>query len=1302
MFNKIKGVLSGHASVLLSWFLLLSLLPLSLISWTSYNDATKDLTLAAKSEMQTLANAESRYIENWFKYRITDLKVQARRSSSRVLLTTLVEDFSDSKLKLQDYTKSYRWLRQVDDIQDELLTLSWDLDYIYSISLIDLNGNVLYSTLKDDNLGLNIYDSTLAERPFSIGIDRSLNTGEAFFSDIERVKNKVIVGNFSALILDEFGNKIGAMSVQIKMNDIFSIVEKNTEYSSSLAQYIVGEKGYLRSPISSEEEILSRRIENISDWFSEITSSNGTKGAGEFTFYIGANTELVYGSMHLLNIPGNNWAIITEIDEKDLYKSANQLRQRSIIYALITTIIVIFMAIYQALRITQPLSALSKAMRNIENGYLDQTVENKSDHELGILIDGFNNMISKLQSSSLERESQLWMRGGLDKLNNLAMGDKDLAIQAEGIINFLCQLLKVNLGTFYVVEDKQIKLRGSYALKTGSAFQSEFEFGEGIVGQAALDGVTTTVSNIPLDYLSLHSSLGESQPNVILIIPIKWNEQVIALLEFASYCPLTKDQNEFLTLAEPIIATAILASISRDTTQYLLEASQAQSEELQSREEELQTSQRALEEQNQKLQTQEEELRTSNESLQDQTQKLVSLNELTEEKNRELQIKSDELTKSNQYKSEFLANMSHELRTPLNSVLVLSKLLGNNKSQNLDNKQIEFANTIHSSGNDLLTLINDILDLAKIESGSIELDIGEIVLENFITELKYQFEPLAEEKGLSFSIEHANAPGKWHSDARKLGQIIKNLLSNAIKFTEQGNIALEISLTESNETHSIYSGQQHSLLSISVKDEGIGIPTDMQESIFDAFKQADGATNRKYGGTGLGLSISRELALILGGELHVKSDLHEGSKFILTIPYDVPEVIEAKVNSSIEAISDDREALNPDSRSILIIEDDPIFANILIDISKERGFQVLHSQDGQSGIQLAQTYLPSGIILDIGLPGIDGWQVLEALKNDLNTRHIPVHFISANDNIHDAEKLGAVGFISKPVNVDSIYEALSSIESIIDREVKTLMVLEKNTIHDKEIRSIIGDGDVNIISMCDSDSALTELANNHFDCIILGYGNPLNERIKFLDKLVHNESIKRIPIVVYSENELGQDEETLLIRYAKHLTIKSAITSDHLFRDTALFLHRVDSQLPFTIQRNVRMLHDNEITFAKKKVLIVDDDLRNVFALSAVLEEKKMDVSFAKNGLEALRKLEEIPDIDIVLMDIMMPKMDGYEATKKIRDQLAFQKLPIIALTANAMKDDRRKCIEVGASDYITKPIDNEQLLSVMRVWLSS
>ncbi len=1004
-------------------------------------------------------------------------------------------------------------------------------------------------------------------------------------------------------------------------------------------------------------------------------------------------------------------------------------------------------------RTISPLNQLTATMGEIAKSQdFARRVEIEGMIEVTKIAEVFNQMAQNTQD-------QAWLKTNATIISKILQESDDTTRLIQQLAAKFGELLDCGFGAVYLHNEKngRYELTGSYRFKERKHSQTSYAPGEGLVGQCALENRTMILTGVPEDYVMIHSGLGEAAPNTVLAIPIALQHQVLGVMELATFGRFTPFQQALIEEQVPNVAIGLQSILNKTRTKELLEETQVQAEELQVREEELRDnnivletqaqdlkkSRAELEERNEQLQVQQEELRIANEELESKAKDLKNSRLTLEHKNQsleevklELERRAEELAVSSRYKSEFLANMSHELRTPLNSMLILARLLSDNKEGNLSTKQVEYSNTIYDSGNDLLSLINDILDLSKIESGKMEVLAEPVHIADFVEEMERKFIPMAESKDILFAVDAGNAPETIRSDGKKLGQIIKNLISNAVKFTNKGKVSLTIG-PAAKSVRFYKPGLTHeNALCFSVIDTGVGIPKDKFLTIFEAFQQADGSTNRKYGGTGLGLSISRELARLLGGEIQLESEVDKGATFNLFIPKDLDMTDSAAPKEPSTAMSpdsqgefepdretapqpaagiptptssepqepreveDDRHQIKPGDRSILIIEDDDVFSSIVADVAQERGFSVLVVNDGETGLHFADFHRPSGIILDIGLPGLDGWKVMERLKDNPNTRHIPVHFMSAMDESLDAMKNGAVGFLTKPISMEAMGAAFGRIENIIDRPAKRLLLVEDDPLQLESMRSLIGNGDVETVTAESGKKAAELLADGGFDCIVLDLGLPDMDGLELLENIRLKPDLRQIPVVVYTGKELEPKERAALDHYAQSIIVKDARSPERLLDDTTLFLHRIESNLPEKQRKTIRMLHDSEAVFDGRKVLLVDDDMRNTFSLSALLHEKKMQVLVADTGVEALNMLESNPDTAIVLMDIMMPEMDGYEATRKIREQERFANLPIRALTAKAMKGDRAQCIAAGANDYLTKPVNNEKLLSMMRVWL--
>lgn len=912
--------------------------------------------------------------------------------------------------------------------------------------------------------------------------------------------------------------------------------------------------------------------------------------------------------------------------------------------------------------------------------------------------------ISELRRASREMERENWLKSGQSAIYEQLRGEQDVFELAQNLLRGLKDHIDFQVGAIYVANDhQQLFLSGSYALNQESRIRDKCLFGEGLAGQAALDRRRIVVSNLPEEYILISSGMGRAAPRFLLAMPFIFENHVQGVLELGSFNEFKGIELELLERLTVSVAIAIHTAQSREQVQHLLEKTQAQSEELQAQTEELRTQQEELQQTNQELEEQRDDVKKKNEELE-------KARSLVEKKAADLEI-------AGRYKSEFLANMSHELRTPLNSIMLLSDVLMENRDDTLSEKHLEFVANIHEAGADLLDLINDILDLSKVESGRMDLVVEDIILSDLLATIERTFGPVSEEKGLPLITEiSGNSPGRIRSDRQRIEQVLKNLLSNAFKFTDRGQVELVIEKPSGWLAKRLQDLDPDQAVAFTVRDTGIGIPEDKQALIFEAFMQIDGTTSRKYGGTGLGLSISREIAGLLGGELIVRSEPGEGATFTLVLPQDrtwdrSPPVLQDSPREDAPATSaggrrpaaesgGGRNNLAKGARSILIIEDDPKFNDILHNLARERGFKTIIAEDGRTGLYFADYYRPSAVILDLGLPDMDGWEVLARLKKSLATRHIPVHIVSASEKKREAMKMGAVDFLKKPVSLEKLEKAFARIEDFLDKPVRNLMVVDNDQIELQAIEEMIGNGDVRISGASSGEEAVSRLLTDEYDCLILDLNLPDMGAEEFLARIKREESLHTLPVIVYTCRDLPEETERTLQSYAESIIIKSANSLERLLDETALFLHRVEASLPKRKREILHRLHDQGSTLQGKHILLVDDDMRNVFAISSILEDKGLTTTICKNGREALEALDRHPTIRLVLMDMMMPEMDGYQAMGEIRKQKRFEKLPIIAITAKAMVGDRFKCIEAGASDYLAKPIDRDKLLSMLRVWL--
>jgi CheY-like chemotaxis protein/signal transduction histidine kinase/HAMP domain-containing protein len=980
-----------------------------------------------------------------------------------------------------------------------------------------------------------------------------------------------------------------------------------------------------------------------------------------------------------------------------------------------------------AANLTNQVRAIAEVATAVTQGDLTRSIQVEARGEVAELSDNINTMIDNLRLTTDRNTEQDWLKTNLARFTSMLQGQRDLTTVGRMLLSELTSLVDAQQGVIYQVETEgtpDLSLLSAYANSGLDGHQEHLRFGEGLLGQCAVEKRSMLINDLPPETAPIRSSLFEAVPRNVVVLPVLFEDQVKAVIELASLSEFTASHLAFLeqlTASIGIVLNSIEATMQ---TEGLLKQSQQLAAE---------------------LQTQQRELQQTNDELEQKAQQLAERNVEVERKNQEieqarraLEEKAAELALTSKYKSEFMANMSHELRTPLNSILILGQQLGDNPDGNLSPKQVEFARTIHGAGTDLLNLITDILDLSKIESGTVSVDAEEIGIANLLDMVARPFRHEADNRRLSFETQvDAHLSPSIVTDAKRLQQILKNLLSNAFKFTEQGGVHLSVFPAKSgwSADHPVLKGVA-SVVAFEVSDTGIGIQPEKQKLIFEPFQQAEASTNRRFGGTGLGLAISRELASLLGGEIQLRSTLEVGSTFTLYVPQtyvgspllgDINgETTEESANAragqdemsiarwsrpltvariterptDFAPLLDDRDDVQPDDAVLLVVEDDPYYGRVLVDLARDKGFKVVAATRGLDALALARQFRPTAVSLDVFLPDMLGWTVLNQLKQDPTLRHIPVQIITVDEDRQHGLARGAFSFLTKPTSAEGLELALDRIKDYATSHRKRLLVVEDNDAERLSITELLGYDDIEIVTVGSGADALDALHGDPFDCIVLDLRLPDMSGFEVLEHIRDDEALRDIPVVVFTGKQLTAEEDARLHTLARSVVVKGVESPERLLDETALFLHRVVADLPLEKQRLLNRLHSSDDDLVGKKVLVVDDDVRNIFALSSVLERRGMIVLTAGTGREAIETLETTPDLAIVLMDIMMPEMDGYETMQVIRRNAAFQRLPIIALTAKAMKGDREKCLEAGASDYLAKPVNTEQLLSALRMWL--
>ncbi|MFD0940414.1 response regulator [Pedobacter boryungensis] len=955
--------------------------------------------------------------------------------------------------------------------------------------------------------------------------------------------------------------------------------------------------------------------------------------------------------------------------------------------------------------------------KQISNGDYKIRLDEVAKDGLGSLVGSLNAMAESLQYSFGLLEDKEWLQSGIAKLNDQMVGEKDLNTLANDMLIHIVEHSKSHVAALYILEeDKNLYLTGGYALSAKDKSR-KIAIGEGLIGQCLKSEKLILLDKIPDEEITISYATGQTKPKNIVAFPVHRDGVMIGVIELATLNDYTPRKIDFFNAIAGNIGIAIHVAQNRKKLQEFLEETQAQAEELQAQHSELEGLNAELEAQTQKIQASEEELRVqqeellqSNQELEERTSLLEEKNQLIQERNIDIQQKAEQLEQSTRYKSEFLANMSHELRTPLNSILLLSKLMADNEE--LDKEYTEYASVIQSSGQGLLNLIDEILDLSKIEAGKMSLEIEEIKLEEVTTDMHSLFNPIAKERRLEFEVViNKDVPAHMSTDKMRLEQILKNLLSNAFKFTSEGKVSLQVLADPSRKA-----------LIFKVKDSGIGIAQNKVHMVFEAFQQADGSTRRKFGGTGLGLSISRELAKLLGGDIQLESEENVGSEFSLIVPMQYKNGVlgeqlinfETQYSSTYTEpipeerftvehipgdVEDDRASIGPSDKVILIIEDDTIFAKTLLDFTRKRNYKGIVAVRGDVGLELANEYNPLAILLDIQLPVKDGWQVMEELKANPNTRPIPVHIMSSLSVKKESLLKGAVDFIDKPVALEQMKQIFEKLEDALSRYPKKVLIVEENEQHAKALSYFLGTSNIQNVVSKNVKESIEALRKKEIECVILDMGVPDKNAYETLETIKKSEGLENLPIIIFTGKNLSKGEESRIKQYADSIVLKTAHSYQRILDEAGLFLHLVEEKGKQTTPLRSNLGGLNEV-LKDKVVLIADDDVRNIFSLTKALEQHKMKVLAAVDGKEALKVLNENPKVDVVLMDMMMPELDGYQTTKEIRTMPAYKQLPILAVTAKAMMGDREKCIAAGASDYISKPVDIDQLVSLLRVWL--
>jgi len=1340
--------------------ILIGLVPLVVAGFYGNWLVTNSLIGKSFDKLDTIQSLRKRQVESAFKRFFNDLETVCASQRLHSLIDDLegyrhrAEVPSSSPFPVQ--TPEYETIAEKyrGSYLEYLETYGYhDLKVISSLS-----GHVMFTVAGERDLGANLVYGRYQDSGLTAVWREVVNTGKVAVIDFAAYEpsNGLVSLFIGAPIYNKSGALESVVVLQLGPTFINTIMDSREGMGETGESYLIRwffatEKFEFRSNMQTMgggKYIIGYKMINPPEYWHDAVKANEEQGHG---LYIDSAGKKVLVAYDYLEIPGVEWYQISKIDKSEVIAPLLTLLSKGGPVTILLCLFIFGCAWIFSRKIVRPIKADVEFAKAISDGDLEASIDLQQKDELGVLASTLNEMAINLRELD-------WLKRGKEGLDDQLRGESDLTILGANFISFMVDHMGGQLGAFYLFRENVLELVASHAFTDRSGNFNRLALGEGLIGQAAREQRMIVFSDIKDGAPEYNYGVDQKVPHHFMVAPFLFEGKIVGAFLIGSFHPFSRLHRNFVEQNLESVAIFINMAQSRQTIEALYEKAQQQQDELlvvnkgleaqtralkeseaelQAQQEELRVTNEELEERSEalqdsqaELQAQQEELRVINEDLQERTETLERQKAALRQKTadlvkaqKEIEKKAAELERGSKYKSEFLANMSHELRTPLNSILILSQILATNKQNNLDQKQMEAARTINSSGAELLTLINEILDLSKVEAGKIELFVEEVGIDRLVADVQRLFKNIAEEKQLTFEIVVDDAlPKTIYTDGQRVQQILRNLLTNAFKFTHSGMVSLLISRPPSPLASLL--GGADSLIAFAVKDQGIGIPLKQQEEIFKAFQQADGSTSRTYGGTGLGLSISKELTRLLGGTIHLESSEGKGSTFTFILPEQAPEGIgevgrEAKkpdVSSRQEPppkktalgagaadekeVKDDRAHIGTGEKVLLIIEEDRRTALALSDFAREHGFRCILAESGEQGLHYADFYQPSAIMLDTDLPGIDGWEVMTRLKENPGLRHIPLYFVSAAGNALDAMRQGAIGFLTKPVSLETAAEAFRKIDAIITKQVSRLLIVEDDKVQAEAIKKLVGNTDVQTTIVAAGKKALQELETGEYECMILDLGLEDMTGFELLDKIHSREVSTAVPVIVYTGRDLTREEEEKLRKYTDSIIIKGAKSPERLLEESALFLHRAEADLPAPQLEKLRKVYPKDGIFADKTILVVDDDMRNVFALTNLLEDKGVKVVIARDGLESLEKVKLHPEIDLVLMDIMMPRMDGFEAISKIRAQPENGELPIIALTAKAMKGDRTKCIEAGANDYLAKPVDTDKLLSILKVWL--
>ena len=1395
-----RRMLGGLGVTFFLWFIVLSIGPVIFLGLNVYQAIKQEIVKNSYSSLTSVNFQLTQRINTYFDTVLRNLYIMSEPSEALVSELVKSSGFKAQPISAFIHSKEFRAIydKYYKGYADLIRY------YAYSDVIVgDAEGNILFSVNERDDLGKNLFTSELSGTLFSEVAKISLYHKQPKYVDFSLYppagNEKVL---FLILPLTDSHQKtVGFVALQIPKKNLQAIFDENKSELAGTASYLVGmdravrigtQDGNLnRFKFDDDNALINLWLSHLDDGGSFVEddnleqSSSMNKGLHmesideesthqsdqdvlshlshlnqvldldltHIRSYMHGGEE-VLGFFRPTNIAG--MAVITEVTHQQAFAPLNKYRKHLFLLVFIIFVLVTVISLFVTRQLVKPIRLMIKWVNQVAAGDYTQGAVLSGNNEISELSHSFAKMTEKLRSVSAENTRKNWLQEGMAGLHNSVRGEQAMAELCHNIVTYIASYLDMHSGAMFVKSDKdQLHLMGTYAWRKRNQHANRFEIGEGLIGQSALEREIIEITNVPDGYIEIESGLGSAKPTDLIIVPFCYENELKGVFEFARLGPMTSEQNSFLEHSVESIAIAINSAQYRTRVNQLLETTTQQSEALKEQKEELRSvneelEKRAgiLEESEEELRAQSEELLVSNAELEELSEKLMIQKEEIERKNRDIELsskkvmeKAEELARASKYKSEFLANMSHELRTPLNSLLLLSQMLAENDEGNLTDDQVESAKVIYNGGNELLQLINDILDLSKVEAGKMSVNLDDTDLKEIKGSIETMFKPLADSRSLQFPVNIERGTSKSvFTDSQRLMQIVKNFLSNAFKFTEKGSVQVRMF----NETRPGRFSEDV-WVGFAVKDSGIGIPKDKQAAIFESFQQADGSTSRKYGGTGLGLAISRQMAELLGGFIELESEEGEGTTFTLFLPSNpvcslgpervladnyMPDVFDHTLGDSEPKVAVKKperndtppvaevaepEIMKTRDYQLLIIEDDPEFVGIFTKLAGKHNFGCLHSLTGKQGIALAREHKPSAIILDLGLPDMDGRDVLSQLKTDEATQHIPVHIVSSRDPC-SAISAGADGYLMKPVNIAELEHIFQSFWEAIGSDIHEALILDLDEDRRSQIGSMLEQKEISVEYAASVTEAEEKLVTRQWCCLIMDLDLGNVGGLEFLEKLKSKLGADMPSVVIHTARPVDKEEHSRLQEFANAMVMSGDKAFERIADEVSLFLHavnkdkvdnapKVDGAPKVDNVPKVDNAPDEPVTSAKKglnghKILLVDDDLRNTFALSKALQGMGLEVVLADNGRNAINKLEEEDGIELVLMDIMMPIMDGYEATAAIRQMKEFKDLPIIALTAKAMAGDREECLKAGTNDYMTKPLDIDKLTAMLKVWL--